>query len=85
MLSSFLCRFPFYAVIIFISFSFLYVLYVVFIFRSTSFLGRLPNLVNEQTKFAFYGIKIRVETPEIKILSVALLSQAKNLSVAWLS
>ena len=36
------------------------------------------------TKFSFYGIKIQVETPEIKILCVALLSQAKNLSVAWL-
>ena len=37
-----------------------------------------PNLLIEQTKFAFYGIEIRVETLEIEILSVALLSQAKK-------
>ena len=36
------------------------------------------NLLDEQTKFAFYGIKIRLETPEIKIFSVALLSQEKK-------
>ena len=36
------------------------------------------NLLNEQTKFAFYGIKIRVETPEIRFLSVALLSQTRK-------
>ena len=29
-------------------------------------------------KFAFYGIKIGLETPEINILSVALLSQAEK-------
>ena len=34
-------------------------------------------MFNEETKFAFYGIKIRLETPEITFLSVALLSQAK--------
>ena len=30
---------------------------------------------NQQIKFAFYGIKIRLETPDIEILSVALLSK----------
>ena len=35
-------------------------------------------MLNKYTKFAFYSIKIRLETPEIKILSVALLNQAKQ-------
>ena len=38
-----------------------------------------PNLLFTASKSEL------LETPEIKILSVALLSQSKNLSVAWLS
>ena len=59
-------------------FEFLFIFEVVFILRSSSFWGCLLNLLNEYTKFAYYGTKIRLETPEIKILSVALLSQAKQ-------
>ena len=36
------------------------------------------GLLNEYAKFPFYGIKIWLETPEIKMLSGALLSQAKQ-------
>ena len=46
--------------------------------RSYSFWGRLLNLLDEKSKFAFYSIKIRLETPEIKILSVALFSQSEK-------
>ena len=37
-----------------------------------------PNVIINRTNFSFYSIKIRLETPEIKILSVALLIQAKK-------
>ena len=53
--------------------------------RSSSFLGNFLNLLNEWIKFAFYGIKIRLETPEMKILSVTLRSQADYLSAAQIS
>ena len=51
---------------------------VVFILRSSSIWGLLLNLLNEYAKFAFHGIKIQVETPEIIFFGVTLLSQAKK-------
>ena len=47
--------------------------------KSSSFRGLLLNLLDEWTKFAFYRIKIRLETLEIKFLSVALLSSLDEL------
>ena len=38
----------------------------------------IVDLLTEYTNFAFYSIKIRVETPEIIFLSVELLSQARK-------
>ena len=48
------------------------------ILRSSLFWGRLLNLLDELIKFAFYSIKIRLQTADMKILSVALLSRGKK-------
>ena len=44
-----------------------------------------PNVLINRTNFAFYSIKIRLETLEIIFFNVALLSQAKNLSIALIN
>ena len=69
------------------------IIIIIIIFRSSSFLGH-PHFLGRLPFWVclhFWGnvhfdvmIKIRLETPEIKMLCVALLSQASRLDVCYL-